>query len=141
MPNPNADQFRIYSHSPEKPMGSWKRAWTSARRMAGVHLRLHDLRHTTVTRLLDAGCTLEQIAPILGWSARTMAEMMKRYQHRSLENRRKTLKALVSHREGGRTPDQVKALESLLSGNDMDIMVTLRLIAEFAKSRKNQLEH
>jgi transposase len=119
------------------PMGSWKRAWTTARRIAGVQIRFHDLRHTTVTRLLDAGCTLEQISPILGWSARTMTEMMKRYQHRSLENRRKTLKALVSQREAVRTPDQVKALESLLSGNEIDILTMLRVLAEFAKSRLN----
>ena len=136
----NPKEAKIYRHLPEKPMGSWKRAWTTARRIAGVQIRFHDLRHTTVTRLLDAGCTLEQISPILGWSARTMTEMMKRYQHRSLENRRKTLKALVSQREAVRTPDQVKAAESLLSGNEIDILTMLRVLAEFARSKLNNSE-
>lgn len=91
---------RISRHNPNNPMGSWKKAWRTAKRRAGVHLRFHDLRHTTVTRLLDAGCTLEQIAPIMGWSARTMAEMMIRYQHRSLEKKRETMSALVTPTNG-----------------------------------------
>lgn len=87
--------FRTYNRDETKPMGTSRRAWETAKRRAGVQLRFHDLRHTTVTRLLDAGCTLEQIAPILGWSSSTMAEMMKRYQHRHLDQRRKTMLALV----------------------------------------------
>ncbi len=66
---------KVYHHNPTKPMGSWKKAWDTARDRAGVHLRFHDLRHTTVTRLLEAGKTLDQIAPIMGWSARTRFEM------------------------------------------------------------------
>lgn len=86
---------KIYAHNPNQPMGSFRKAWGTAQRRAGVHLRFHDLRHTTVTRLLDAGQTLEQIRPILGWSAATMVEMMIRYQHRDLEKRRQTMLALV----------------------------------------------
>lgn len=88
------NKITIHSHDPSKPMGSWKGAWKARLKRAGISIRFHDLRHTTVTRLLDAGCTLEQIAPILGWSSATMAEMMIRYQHRSLEERRQTMSAL-----------------------------------------------
>jgi Phage integrase family len=134
--NSSADQIRIYNHCPQKPMGSWKRAWTTARRLARVRIRFHDLRHTTVRRLLDAGCTLEQIAPILGWSARTMEEMRKRYQHRSLENRRKTMLTLVTP---AGSVDEVGALVTLLRGNMTDITV-ISAIADVINKRLKMLQ-
>ncbi len=131
----NADQFKIYNQCPDRPIGSWKRAWTTARRLARVRIRFHDLRHTTVTRLLDAGCTLEQIAPILGWSAATMVEMMKRYQHRSLENRRKTMLNLVNP---AGSFDELSALATLLRGNTTDITV-ISAIAEIVNKMLEKL--
>ena len=101
--NSNKDIIKIYNHNPNKPMGAWTKAWNMRRGRANVRIRFHDLRHTTVTRLLDAGCTLEQIAPIFGWSATTMAEMMLRYQHRHLERRRQTMSALDTANRGSST--------------------------------------
>lgn len=135
--NAETKKIRIYKNDPEKPMGSWKRAWTSARRRAGIQVRFHDLRHTTVTRLVDAGCTLEQIAPILGWSDRTMAAMMKRYQHRSLEKRRETMLNLVTRRGDG-SSDEISALLNLLRGNTMDISI-VSAIAEIIDKRLENL--
>lgn len=86
---------KVYSNNPNKPMGSWKKAWKGACQRAGVYLRFHDLRHTTVTRLLEAGCTLEQIAPIMGWSATTRFDMSVIYEEWSLEAKRKTMSALM----------------------------------------------
>lgn len=137
--SPNANQFRIFSQFLDKPMGSWKRAWTTARRLAGVRIRFHDLRHTTVTRLLDAGCTLEQISPILGWSAATMTAMMKRYQHRSLEKRRETMLALVTGRKSGKG-EELKALESLLSSKVLNDSA-LHDIAQFVMYRIKKLQN
>lgn len=91
---------KVYKHNPNKPMGSWRKAWEAARRRAHVSLRFHDLRHTTVTRLLEAGCTLEQIAPIMGWGAQTMYEMSLIYAEWNLEAKRKTMSALVMRRIG-----------------------------------------
>ena len=48
-----------------------------------------------------------------------MAEMMSRYQHRSLEKRRETLSTLVTPRN----VDQVGTLLSLLIGSKMDMAV------------------
>jgi transposase-like protein len=100
---------KIRNHNPNRPIGTWRTAWTAVRRRAGVNLRFHDLRHTTVTRLLE-NQQIEQIAPIMGWSASTMLEMMIRYQHRNLEKKRETMAALLP------TKDQAAKLRSSAVG-------------------------
>jgi integrase len=45
------------------------------------HCRFHDLRHTAVTRLLEAGIPYPVVASIMGWSAATAIRMAKRYGH------------------------------------------------------------
>jgi len=92
--NSKTKLVEIRDHNANKQIGSWKTAWTAVRRRAGVNLRFHDLRHTTVTRLLEKQ-SIEQITPIMGWSASTMLDMMKRYQHRNLEKKRETMATLL----------------------------------------------
>lgn len=91
---------KFYHHNPNKPIGSWRKAWEAARKRAHVHLRFHDLRHTAVTRMLEAGRTLEQIRPIMGWSAQTMFEMSIIYEEWSLDAKRKTMSALMTRSIG-----------------------------------------
>jgi len=43
--------------------------------------RFHDLRHSAVTRLLEAGIPYPVVASIMGWSAATAIRMAKRYGH------------------------------------------------------------
>ena len=41
---------------PTRPMASWRSAWRSLRKAAGLeHVRFHDGRHTALTRLAEAG--------------------------------------------------------------------------------------
>ncbi|PYV65619.1 MAG: hypothetical protein DMG95_01205, partial [Acidobacteria bacterium] len=74
--------------------GNWKEAWEKAKERAGGILggnaeqqespllcRFHDLRHTAVTRLLEAGIPYPVVASIMGWSAATAIRMAKRYGH------------------------------------------------------------
>jgi integrase len=49
--------------------------------MACVECRFHDLRHTVVTRLLEAGQPFAVVADIMGWSAAMAVRMAKRYGH------------------------------------------------------------
>ena len=53
-----------------------------------VGVRLHDLRHTAVTRMIAAGIPLPIIAKIVGWSPGTMAKMAARYGHFGMEELR-----------------------------------------------------
>jgi len=72
---------QVFDTDPTKPITSWKKAWTTARTAAGTQCRFHDLRHTTVTRLLERGQPFAVVAAIMGWSAGTSVRMAKRYGH------------------------------------------------------------
>jgi len=50
--------------------------------------RFHDLRHTAVSRMLDAGVPIMKVAKIVGWSPSTMMEMASRYGHFTLDELR-----------------------------------------------------
>lgn len=66
---------------PLTPIGSLKKAWGTAKRVATVEVRWHDLRHSCCTRLLEQGVSLPIVGKILGWSASTTVRMAQRYGH------------------------------------------------------------
>jgi site-specific recombinase XerD len=69
------------------------RSWNRARKLAGMpELRVHDLRHSFASFLVNAGCSLYEVQKILGHASITMTQ---RYSHLSLDS---LLKA-VSHAE------------------------------------------
>ncbi len=83
-----------YDTDPTKAIRSWKTSWTTARTAAGVSCRFHDLRHTTVTRLLERGAAFATVATLMGWSAGTAMRMVKRYGHIGKSAQRDTLALL-----------------------------------------------
>jgi integrase len=85
---------QVFDTDPLTPTSSWKTAWVSARQAAGIHCRFHDLRHTAVTRLLEAGQAFAVVAEIMGWSAATAVRMVKRYGHIGESVRRQAMAAL-----------------------------------------------
>ena len=50
-------------------------------REKSLKCRFHDLRHSAVTRLLEAGIPYPVVASMMGWSAATAIRMAKRYGH------------------------------------------------------------
>jgi integrase len=57
--------------------------WGETAKAAGLKplgLHFHDLRGTTCTMLAEHGCTPSEIAAMLGWSVKTVNEMLDRYQ-------------------------------------------------------------
>lgn len=74
-----------YSIDRGKPMGTFKTAWNAARKLAGLSVRFHDLRHSAATRMFAAGTPLPVVARILGWSPSQAVLMSARYSHFSLE--------------------------------------------------------
>jgi integrase len=99
-----------YGVNPSKPMGSWKTAWKAARKAAAralsgkvgdeevepLAVRTHDLRHTAITRMLNAGVPLPKIAKIVGWSPSTMVKMAARYGHFTTDDLRGAVEAISS---------------------------------------------
>ncbi len=108
------DKFspKAYHIDPSKPIGSIKEAWEAARLRAAKILkgeaeesdseeeivplacRFHDLRHTAVSRMLNAGMPIAKVAKIVGWSASTMVLMAKRYGHFSLNDLRGAVESI-----------------------------------------------
>jgi integrase len=46
---------RVKPIDPTRPVTDIKTAWGSVRRIADVQCRFHDLRHTTLTKMAEAG--------------------------------------------------------------------------------------
>lgn len=63
-------------------------------------LRLHDLRHSAVSRMIAARIPLPMIAKIVGWKPGTMAKMAARYGHFSLEEMRTAVESIARAPEG-----------------------------------------
>src|SRR5262249_16194383 len=83
-----------YATDPTKPMGSLKEGWGAGKGRAGVKCRFHDLRHTAVSRMLDAGVPISKVAKIVGWSAATMVRMAARYGHFALQDLRSAVECI-----------------------------------------------
>jgi len=75
--------------------------WRTAELPRGLaSIRLHDLRHTGVSRMINARIPLPIIAKLVGWSPGTLAKMAARYGHFSLEEMRSALDSI-----GGPIPE------------------------------------
>lgn len=82
----------VYQTDPTRPLTSLKVAWEFARKRAGLPtLRIHDLRHSTASRLIARRVPLPMVAKIMGWSAGTLAAMTHRYGHWSLGEMRSAM--------------------------------------------------
>jgi integrase len=112
------DKFcaKAYKVEPSKPIGSIKEAWEAAKLRAGRILkgksegtdteekvqplvcRFHDLRHTAVSRMLNAGVPMAKVAKIAGWSPATMVRMAVRYGHFSLNELRGAVESISGNR-------------------------------------------
>ena len=91
----------VHSTDTTKPIGRCKEAWEAAKIRAGVQSRLHDLRHTGCTRMLEAGVPFSGIATIMGWSASTTVRMAKRYGHIGQNAQRLAVDALCQSVSAG----------------------------------------
>jgi integrase len=108
------DEFspKAYHVDPSMPIGSIKEAWEAAKLRVGKILRenskdkdtdkpvqplvcrFHDLRHTAVSRMLNAGIPIAKVAKIVGWSPATMVRMAARYGHFSLDELRGAVESI-----------------------------------------------
>jgi integrase len=75
-----------YDTDPTKPIGSWKTAFNSAKKAAGIQMRLHDTRHTFCSRSGEAGAAEQTLIAMAGWMSRKMLET---YSHTRMEAKRR----------------------------------------------------
>jgi integrase len=91
----------IYESDPTLPVGDIKTAWGVARKHAGLSsVRIHDLRHSAVSRMIAARTPLPIISKIVGWSPGTMAKMAARYGHFSLDEMRSAVDSISGSGSG-----------------------------------------
>jgi integrase len=82
---------------PTVPVKSWDTAWHSLRDAAGLPgLRFHDLRHTVVTELLEAGEPDHVVESITGHLGRRMLE---HYSHIRIKAKKAALDRLDETRK------------------------------------------
>jgi integrase len=75
----NSRRSDLYAVDYSKPLGLWKHAWRDALRMAGLHYRWHDLRHTFVSRLASNPTISESALKAL--SGHISKRMLEHYSH------------------------------------------------------------
>lgn len=81
-----------HKFDPAKPAQKWDTAWRALRKAAELpSLRFHDLRHTVVTRLLEAGEPDHVVESITGHLSRRMLE---HYSHIRLKAKKEALDRL-----------------------------------------------
>lgn len=71
---PDIGVMTVYDVDPSKPLGGWKRAWTTAKKQAGAECRIHDLRHHFISALAQTQTPDATIQAISGHSRRKMLE-------------------------------------------------------------------
>lgn len=78
------------------PYENFDGTWYDALKAAGIeNFRFHDLRHTTASMLAAQGCSLLEIADVLGH--RTMA-MVKRYSHLAQSHKVSAIEKMAQER-------------------------------------------
>jgi integrase len=78
-------------NDPTRPLTTLKTAWTNLREVAGVQCRFHDLRHTALTKMAEAGVPEETMKALAGHMSRAMLE---RYSHVRMAAKRKAVDSL-----------------------------------------------
>jgi integrase len=96
--------FGSVPSDPTRPTTTLKTAWDSIRKDAGVLCRLHDLRHTAVTKLAEAGTPESTMLSLVGHMSRAMLE---RYSHIRMAAKREAVESLATTRPAAANSDGV----------------------------------
>lgn len=97
---------------PTRPVTSFKKAWESVRKAAGVMCRLHDLRHSFCTKLGEADVPESTMLDMMG---HVSASMLRRYSHIRVQARKDAIAALEARsRSVGVPKESPKVTDSKL---------------------------
>ena len=99
---------------PTRPMSSWRTAWRSLTRKAGLAgFRFHDLRHHAITELAESSTSEQTIMSIAG---HVSARMLAHYSHVRLQAKRVAVLALCNTE--GRSVTSQSTSQSRVSSQD-----------------------
>jgi integrase len=96
---------------PERACTDVSRAWDFARKQAKVDCRFHDLRHTAISRMAEAGIPDRVVMQIAGHVSRAM---LARYSHMSMASMRDAMEVIAPNKNDrvSKQIDQQRALET-----------------------------
>jgi integrase len=81
---PKQGEYIFANPKTNKPFKSFYVSWDTARKAAGLEgLRVHDLRHSFASFLVNAGCSLYEVQKLLGHASIAMTQ---RYSHLSQDS-------------------------------------------------------
>src|ERR1035441_324021 len=83
--------FGSVPNDPTRPTTTLKTAWDSIRKDSGVSCRLHDLRHTALTKMAEVGVPESTMLALAGHMSRAMLE---RYSHIRMAAKREAVECL-----------------------------------------------
>ena len=92
-----------WPNDPTQPSKRFKTAWGNLRKKAGVQCRIHDLRHTAITKLAESGASDSTIMALAGHLSRAMMEPLQPHP-----NERKTPSRGILNPETQSTTDSPK---------------------------------
>jgi hypothetical protein len=72
---------------------------TALQKRIGITHRLHDLRHTAVSRMIDEGIPLTVIGKIVGWAPSTVVHMSTIYGHSRMDKMRTAVNSITGKRQ------------------------------------------
>ncbi len=71
---------------PTKPMKSWRSAWRSIRKAAGIKARFHDLRVSAVTMLAEKGVPIAMVQKQIGHMSAEMVDYYTRSRRAAMDD-------------------------------------------------------
>lgn len=81
------EDFLFINHKTGKPYQTIMKVWSRLRNKAGLpHLRIHDLRHSFASFLVNSGRTLYEVQQILGHSQSIVTERYAHLSTKTLQN-------------------------------------------------------
>jgi integrase len=75
----------VYRTLPDQPIQTFNTSWVTAKKVAGVSCRWHDMRHTAISRLAEAGA---MDATIMAYAGHMSGRMKELYSHVRSEQKR-----------------------------------------------------
>jgi len=91
--------YLFFNKKTKKPLCRVSRSFLTACKKAGVEdFRIHDCRHTFISRLLEKGANVEAVRSLAGHSS---LAMVQRYAHSQDEIKRSAVELLVEEPERG----------------------------------------
>jgi integrase len=77
---------------PTRPIKAWRTAWRRALKEAGLNIRFHDLRHTSITKVAEGQASEQTLMSIAGHLSR---KMLEHYSHIRMAAKRTALEAIA----------------------------------------------